>query len=156
MPGRQVRRQLSQDEVNAITGKGIAAFLISAFVFVAAMVLLYPDDASPRPSQPPPGYASAPSPPPPAASSSDKQIEAWVMAEGFVRQCLKSPGSADFGGWHEPQLPDQCVADMGNGRYMVRGWVDSQNSFGALMRSQFLCTIRDKGASWSCDSMWIE
>lgn len=44
---------------------------------------------------------------------------------------LKSPGSAQFG--------PVKVEMTGNGTKLVTGWVDAENGFGALIRSDFYC-----------------
>jgi len=79
-------------------------------------------------------------------SSIDKKIEAWVMAESFVKKYLKSPGTASFGGlFSNYQDPRTHVTYLGNHIYQVQGWVDSQNSFGATVRINFLLKLKDNG-----------
>lgn len=67
---------------------------------------------------------------------------AEVMCERFVKQDLRSPGSAEFD-W-------QNYRTSGSGpRFTVHGSVDSQNAFGGLVRNDFTCTIRHTGgAQW--------
>jgi len=78
---------------------------------------------------------------------------AWAMAQRFIKDRLVSPGSADFGGWLE-QTTDECVTDLGSGRYRVKGWVDSQNSFGAMLRSNFVCIVAYAGDNkWNLESI---
>jgi hypothetical protein len=60
--------------------------------------------------------------------------EAWVIATGYVRNSLKSPSSADF-----PRLASS-TSHEGN-IYYVRSYVDSQNGFGAQIRSGWSCKI---------------
>lgn len=80
-----------------------------------------------------------------SVSRSDK-IAAWVMAQDFVKKFLRAPSTADFGSvFGEYQDPQKCVKYLGSGRYQVRGWVDSQNAFGATIRSDFLIELQDKG-----------
>jgi len=69
------------------------------------------------------------------------KIDAWVAAEDFVKDHLRSPGTADFG-W---QRADKCVTDLGEGQYCVKGWVDAQNAFGAIVRSDFTLTLKYTG-----------
>jgi hypothetical protein len=64
---------------------------------------------------------------------------ASVMCEQFVEERLKAPSSADFSG-----VFDTTVSGSGND-YTVRGYVDAQNSFGAMIRSDYTCEIRDSG-----------
>ncbi len=66
-----------------------------------------------------------------------------------------SPASASFGGWTE-QTAEDCVTDLGEGVYHVAGWVDSQNRFGATLRSRFTCKLRYAGNDkWRCESLVI-
>ncbi|QPZ39683.1 hypothetical protein [Paramicrobacterium chengjingii] len=56
--------------------------------------------------------------------------EAINYCEDKVRGELKAPSTAEF---------DSSAT--GSGTYTVTGTVDSQNSFGAMMRSDFQCTV---------------
>jgi len=77
------------------------------------------------------------------------KISASVMAEEFVRQKLKSPASAKF-----PWYDDSMIKDLGDGRYIYKSYVDSQNSFGALVRTNFTCCIKYAGDNkWECESL---
>lgn len=90
-----------------------------------------------------------------SGSTSSKNI-AWVMAQQFVEDKLKSPSTASFGGVFsgDYQDPDSVVSDLGGGKYRVRAWVDSQNSFGATIRTRFVCELEDRGGgSWRCTSL---
>lgn len=82
------------------------------------------------------------------------KIEAEVMCKDFVRDNLKSPSSADFGGflddWDEAVFINSENAstfgvDTGqlrnSGIWVVRGQVDAQNSFGAMIRSKYICVM---------------
>lgn len=92
---------------------------------------------------------------PPPATPQPRQpwaIEAWVMAQDFVKQGLKSPSTASFGSvWSEYQKPDKCVTALDGDRYRVVGWVDSQNAFGATIRNRFALTLQYLGNDqWQC------
>jgi hypothetical protein len=63
--------------------------------------------------------------------------------EQFIPPYLKAPASAKFSG-------DTVVSD--GTTYKVAGSVDSQNSFGALIRSSFTCTMHSSGDTWVLDS----
>lgn len=56
-----------------------------------------------------------------------------------VLKILKSPASAKF-----PRLGNATYVQPG-GVYLISGDVDSQNSYGALLRSMFSCTIAFEG-----------
>lgn len=81
-----------------------------------------------------------------SSSTTPGKIEAWVMAQQFVKDNLKSPGTADFGGvFSDYQDPDEVVTYLGNGKFRVRAWVDAQNSFGATLRNHFVCELEYVG-----------
>ena len=68
--------------------------------------------------------------------SSDRKIDAWVCAQDVVKGKLKSPSTAKFCSYS----PDR-VADLGNNKYKITGYVDAQNSFGAMIRKNFTVTL---------------
>lgn len=78
-----------------------------------------------------------------ADKANDDKIMAWVMAQSFVEDRLKSPSTAKF-----PQHSDETVVPLGNGQFLVSGYVDAQNSFGATVRSDFTCTLQQNGENW--------
>jgi hypothetical protein len=67
--------------------------------------------------------------------TSDQKIEAWVAAEYYVRNRLKSPSSADF-----PRYSENYVT-VQDGKIVVVAWVDAQNSFGATLRNTFIVVM---------------
>lgn len=72
-------------------------------------------------------------PPPaaPAAAVHPDRITILVMGEGFVRRQLKSPRSAKF-------QNEEVRANYNTNMYSVIGYVDAMNSFGAMLRNQFV------------------
>ncbi len=69
------------------------------------------------------------------------KIMACVMAQSFVEPYLKSPGSADFqncGGYDKAN-----TNYAGDQIYGIVGYVDAQNSFGALIRVRYIVEITD-------------
>lgn len=87
-----------------------------------------------------------------ADEARDRKIMAYVMAQDFVEQRLKSPGSADF-----PTFEESFAEDLGSGKWRVRSYVDSQNSFGALVRSDFTVLLRDdpNSETWHLEDVTI-
>lgn len=74
--------------------------------------------------------------------------EAEVMCESYVKDQLKSPGSAKFS--------EENATEAGaGGTWVVSGAVDSQNSFGGLVRIQFTCTVKPRpdGNTWDLVSL---
>jgi len=75
-------------------------------------------------------------------AKSDEQklsVAAQGRAKDFVLKYLKSPKTADF-----PFL-DWKVTPLGDSRFSVTSYVDSQNSFGANIRTDFNVILRYKG-----------
>lgn len=66
------------------------------------------------------------------------KAEVITTAKMFVERGLKSPQSAKFP-W---SFDDYHVTVYGNQTYSVRGFVDSQNSFGAMLRSNFVVKFK--------------
>ncbi len=78
------------------------------------------------------------------SGDSDSSVEpspimAYNFAEDFVKQRLKSPSTAEFPGLFEK---NKHIIDLGNGEYKINSWVDSQNGFGAMIRSKWSCKIK--------------
>jgi hypothetical protein len=90
-----------------------------------------------------------------SSSTTPGKIDAWVMAQQFVEDKLKSPSTADFGSaFGDYQDPDEVVTDLGGGKFRVRGWVDAQNAFGATIRNHFMCELEYVGNDrWRCTSL---
>ena len=61
--------------------------------------------------------------------------DAFYCATLIVKDYLKAPSTAKF-----CKLSDATVTHLGNGEYMVTGWVDAENSYGAMIRSDFVVT----------------
>lgn len=74
-----------------------------------------------------------------SGSSSNVKSMVWVDAQEAVKNELKSPSTADF-----PWGYDDYVTDNGDGTYSVSAYVDAENSFGAKVRSNFSCTVKDE------------
>ena len=51
---------------------------------------------------------------------------------------LKAPSSAEFA---------RSMSGLPNGKRVVTGYVDAQNSFGAKLRSDIRCEVYDEGAN---------
>ena len=68
-------------------------------------------------------------------SARHTDIEAWSCAQNIVEGYLKAPSTAKFCKFYEA-----TITHLGNGEYMVTGWVDAENSFGAMLRSTFIVT----------------
>ena len=70
----------------------------------------------------------------------EKQETALAACQEDVRDRLKSPGSAVFPAFEDVQFELSTPTTV-----EVESYVDSQNSFGALLRSEWQCTARVYG-----------
>ena len=59
---------------------------------------------------------------------------AGLACQDAVRGLLKAPATAQF-----PLVRKGDAAVIGEGKYLYDSYVDSQNSFGAMLRTQFTC-----------------
>ncbi len=71
----------------------------------------------------------------PEKRTSISEHEAKIVAERQVENLLKSPSTADFSGLRDTKI------SLITGGYKVVGYVDSQNSFGATIRSNYSVEI---------------
>lgn len=90
---------------------------------------------------------------PEVAAPEDPREDAWRMCRALVKKQLKSPSTADFGGYGEQSF-EKTISQAGPNEYRCSAWVDSQNSFGAMIRSNFDVLIRDNGdETWNLVSV---
>jgi len=66
------------------------------------------------------------------ADRNDNQSVAEVACENAVRANLKAPSTASF---------SSDATDAGHRKWTVSGFVDAENSFGAKIRTDYLCTV---------------
>ena len=72
---------------------------------------------------------------------------AWTVCEKFVKGKLKTPSTAKF-----PSIwsgHSQYVTYLGDKQYRVESYVDAQNIFGAMLRTNFNCKVEHvEGNTW--------
>lgn len=80
-------------------------------------------------------------------SDSSDEIAAEAMCEQFVTERLKAPATADFPG-------ADSVVVTGDNQYEVTASVDSENGFGAQIRTDYVCVVHDNGGDrWTLVSL---
>ena len=72
-----------------------------------------------------------------AKKNCEDKIMASIMGNDFVKRSLKSPSTADF-----PSYSANKVSYNGNCTHTIRSYVDSQNGFGAMVRTNFMVKVR--------------
>ncbi len=63
-----------------------------------------------------------------------------ATAHSYVENILKAPGTAKFAPYD-----DTHITTLGDNRWSVESYVDSQNSFGAMLRSRYKIVLKYKG-----------
>lgn len=71
------------------------------------------------------------------------EFDAKMACQWFIKNRLVSPGSADF--------VDSAEVKRNGEEWIVQGQVDSQNKFGGLMRSHYLCVMEYRKS----DNNWV-
>jgi len=86
-------------------------------------------------------------------SGSDQKLTAFDMCKDFVKDRLKAPSSAKFRNFFQDD-GEVVVDGSGSGPYTVVSSVDSQNGFGAQLRTDFTCRVTNtSGDNWRLDSI---
>lgn len=66
----------------------------------------------------------------------EQKTLAYVYSQLCVKQKLKSPSSAKF-----PYTDEAEILKENDSTYLIKSYVDSQNSFGAMLRTNYLCEV---------------
>lgn len=115
--GRELPKPVSveQEEINKKANRAgcIAVLIIFAIIGIAVYGIAAASDYSDKPDN----------------------ISAFVMCQKFVRDSLKAPSTAKFADYN-----DKTISSNGN-RFNVISYVDAQNSFGAMVRTSYICEV---------------
>lgn len=108
---------------------------IVAFVLFAILIVMFFSSGSDNESKP-------------ATNQKVSDTQASIMAQHYVEQILKSPSTADF-----PTF-DYSAYDLGDSKFKVVSYVDSQNGFGAMIRSDWSVVLTHNGGNWADINNW--
>jgi hypothetical protein len=120
--------------------------ITAIFILAIAVMQLYglvDQIVNPRPPAPAIEVAAPVAAPHANAQQSEDHIAAKMMCQTFVRKKLVAPSTAKF----EPvsqtaAAPSQADGFVGmKNSWDVTGYVDAQNSFGAMLRNEYFCTM---------------
>lgn len=85
-----------------------------------------------------------------STSPDNSKIEAYVMSQDFMKDYLTNPSTAKF-----PSYSKVNVIQTNN-RYKVEGYVESQNSFGTTIKTNYNMILeKSEDGGWikiSCDT----
>lgn len=85
-----------------------------------------------------------------AGTPPDRTTDAYVACRQFVRDRVATPATAEF-----PPTSGARITGDGDGPYVVAATVDAENSFGALVRSEFTCTVSRVEGGWRLDDLTL-
>jgi hypothetical protein len=77
------------------------------------------------------------------ARANKRNLAIFNVCESFTTDALKAPATAKF-----PEFNIRMLTEVDDGTYTVKSYVDAQNSFGALIRTDFVCHVKPVAESW--------
>jgi len=92
-------------------------------------------------------------------SPAELEASAETACKAWVREQLKAPSTAEFADLStvnaQADFTEQDVYDglIDKSMYTVEGSVDSENSFGAMLRASFVCETRHTEETWQLVSI---
>jgi len=114
-------KPIQQEKYQAVKKQyNMAFYLIIILTFVVPFIM-------PKPKEDPNAW-----------KKTNNSSMAYAMMQQFVKDSLVSPGSAKFEWITEPG----CQIGKDGFDYLISSWVDSQNRFGATIRTRFWGTVR--------------
>lgn len=69
-----------------------------------------------------------------------EKFEIYKNTNDLISQKLKAPSTAEF-----QEFDESLVEKISENEFKVKGYVDSENGFGAKIRSDWSCTVRIEG-----------
>ena len=67
------------------------------------------------------------------------KIGAYVYHKYFIKNRLKSPSTADFFSYDATR-----VSKLNSSTFKIRGYVDAQNGFGAMIRTNYSIVVKNE------------
>ena len=85
--------------------------------------------------------------------SDETKAECWTLAINNVKESLKSPSTAKFPSSYNS---DGVSITRNDNTYYVSSYVDAENSFGAIVRTNFKVTIQNNYGEYSVTDIIID
>lgn len=126
-------------------------------VFVIAIIAtaFTPDETPSNKTSGVTASQSSPAPEKPKFDAEWLKTSAYSVSQQFVEKALKCPSTAKF--------PSRYGGDVKvvekDGDYLIGAYVDSQNGFGAMIRSEYYCILKFGGkndSDFTLDSLYID
>jgi len=89
------------------------------------------------------------------ASKTKELLDLVMWSQKAVKARLKAPSTAKFAGTFLG-LSKYKVYQMPSGSQRVYSWVDSQNGFGAMIRSQWMVEFKQNNSDWEIIRVVVE
>lgn len=89
----------------------------------------------------------------PKVQTHDK-LDALIVSRDFVDDVLKSPATAKYS--NDISSVQKVRGLPGKEEYMIRSYVDSENSYGALLRTYYTCKITFNNDMVNCTDLNLE
>ncbi|MEN6357775.1 MAG: hypothetical protein ABFD83_11910 [Armatimonadota bacterium] len=89
----------------------------------------------------------------PEDKEEDVEHHAYIASQNYVEKFLKCPSTAKY-----PLWLDASITRSGS-RFYISSYVDSQNSFGAMVRSQYYAEMEKSGSgewNFDCNKLTID
>lgn len=83
-------------------------------------------------------------------SNAPRPVNVSTMAHQCVLPLLKSPSTAEFSNYGQ-----EAIIQLNDSTWIVDGYVDSENGFGASVRSQFVCLVTYRGDMVLCNDVLV-
>lgn len=123
--------------LTGIGGLGwVVIVLTGLLVICSSMLIIQKIRAGQRSAE-----ATLAAPIPTATNDSGNRILAYDVCKQYVKARLIAPASAKFAN----QFDESTVEEIRPGIWQINSFVDSQNSFGAMLRLNFVCTLEYSG-----------
>lgn len=136
--------QEKEDAKKRQGANGCAIFLVIILLFIGWLFLSPSEQEAPLT----PKHQAA-------ITLKNRKRSAFIMSHLYVQDQLKAPSTAKFISINES--PSEVV-NIGEYTFIIRSAVDSQNSFGAMIRSVYYCELKYKPGTdtWICEKLVIK